>query len=269
MQLSLAGWSLQKLFRANKLTLLEFPRFAREQFGITAVELNSPFFASRDPKYLAELVAAAKAADVRLLNIAVDETGDLGAEDPAERKLGVEKYGAWIPIAAAIGCGVIRANSGGKNIKNRAAAEAACAQSFVELGKSGRDHKVAVVVENHGGISVSADAIVQLVKTARREVGEQWVGALPDFGNWPADIDRYAALEKILPYAKAVHAKVLDIDEQLHHPAFDLARCVKLARESGYDGYLGIEFEGSNPADPVQGVKLAVKKLTGILNQKP
>jgi hypothetical protein len=68
---------------------------------------------------------------------------------------------------------------------------------------------------------------------------------------------------KILPFAKAVHAKVLDIDEQLNHPKFDLARCVSLAKACGYDGYLGIEYEGGD--DQVEGVTRAVAKLTPML----
>jgi len=97
----------------------------------------------------------------------------------------------------------------------------------------------------------------------RETHGADAVGTLPDFGNWPDSADRYGSLRKILPYAKAVHAKVLDIDQDLNHPKFDLARCVRITRESGYDGYLGIEFEGAG--DRIESVKRAVRKLTPLL----
>jgi sugar phosphate isomerase/epimerase len=266
MKLSLAGWSLQKRFRStdNPLKLLDFPAFSKEKFGIDAVELNSPFFGSRSPKYLNELVAAAKKANVRLLNIAVDERGDLAAEDEAERTEGLAAYGAWIPIAKAIGCSAIRCNSGGKTIKNRDAAVASCIDSFRRLADDGRKNGVTILMENHGGISVDADTIVQIMESLRQSHGPDAVGTLPDFGNWPDNVDRYASLAKIMPYAKAVHAKVNDIDAQLNHPRFDHARCIRIARESGYNGYLGIEYEGSG--EPIEGVKRAVKKLTPLIS---
>jgi hypothetical protein len=93
--------------------------------------------------------------------------------------------------------------------------------------------------------------------------GETVIGTMPDFGNWPDNVDRYASLLKILPFAKAVHAKVFDIDEQLEHRKFDLAKCVSLAKACGYGGFLGIEYEGKD--DPIDGVKRAVAKLSTLL----
>ena len=62
-----------------------------------------------------------------------------------------------------------------------------------------------------------------------------------------------------MPFAGAVHAKVKAIDQNLDHPAFDLAWCVRIVREAGYRGYLGIEYEG--PGDEAEAVRLAIRKL--------
>ena len=82
--ISLAGWSVNRRFRRpdKPLLLLDFPRLAREEFGIHAVELNSPFLASLDAAYLRELRHRAAAEGVALLNIAVDNQGDLSAAEP-------------------------------------------------------------------------------------------------------------------------------------------------------------------------------------------
>ncbi|RYZ64955.1 MAG: sugar phosphate isomerase/epimerase, partial [Proteobacteria bacterium] len=87
MKLSLCGWSLNRLFRreASPLTLLEFPAFTLDQFGIDAVELNNIYFESTEPAYLDMLRAAADAAGSTMLNIAVDEKGDLASDDEALR----------------------------------------------------------------------------------------------------------------------------------------------------------------------------------------
>ena len=265
MQLSLAGWSLHPLFRSavDPLQLLDFPRFTLDNFGIEAVELNNIFFASTEPAYLKQLVAAADSAGVKLLNIAVDEKGDLAGEDDAARELGLANYLRWVPIAAELGCTAIRANSGGKTIVDRARAIKRCIESFRHLADAGRKHGIAILMEYHGGLSVDADSIIQVIQAVIKSHGPDAVGTLPDFGNWPENADREGSLRKILPYAKAVHAKVMEIGPDLSHPKFDLGKCVQITHEAGYEGYLGIEFEGTG--DLIESVKRAVRKLTPLL----
>jgi sugar phosphate isomerase/epimerase len=261
MKLSLAGWSLHRMFRDEQhpLRLLDFPGFVRDEFGLDAVELNSPFFESRDPQYISQLRKSAQQARVKLLNIAVDESGDLAAESPSIRLDGINNYSRWIAVAREVGCAAIRANSGGKNIVDRAAAVENCIESFHQLITAGREQGVAILMENHGGISADADTIVHIMKELGKSHPAGSFGTLPDFGNWPEGVDRYESIRKIMPFAGAVHAKVKEIDQNLDHPAFDLARCVRIARDAGYRGYLGIEYEG--PGDEVEGVRLAVRKL--------
>jgi len=162
MQLSLAGWSLHRLFRAaaNPLQLLDFPRFTRDHFGIAAVELNNVFFASTEPVYLGQLIKNAASAGVKLLNIAVDEKGDLAGEDDAARDEGLANYSRWVPIAGELGCTAIRANSGGKAIIDRGRAIQRCIDSFRRLADIGQKHGIAILMENHGGLSVDADSII-------------------------------------------------------------------------------------------------------------
>lgn len=271
MKLSLAGWSLQKLFRAseNPLKLLDYPRFTREQFGIEAVDLNNIFFESTKPEYLDQLRAAADEAKSTLLNLAIDEGGDLSDPNPTRRAIALANYARWIPIAAYLGMPSVRANSGGhgidpKNREQHAIHVDCCIDSFRRLADVGLKHGVTVTIENHWGLSYEPDFIVKLVQSVERTHGKGAVGVLADFGNWPDEVDRYQALTKIMPYAVATHAKVNDIDENLNHPRFDHQKCIAIAKQAGYDGYLGIEFE-SPTLDPVEGIRRGVKKLTPML----
>lgn len=265
MRLSLAGWSLQKLFQSTppSLTLLDFPAFTRDRFGIDGIELNNIFFASRDGTYLAKLREASVRAGTTLVNIAVDEQGDLSHDDPAQRELGLRSYAAWIPIARELGIDAIRANSGGAKLTDRARAVANCTDSFKRLADIGREHGVRIMMENHWGLSMDPRSMVEVLEAVRATHGADQVGALADFGNWDDATDRYAALRMIMPLAMGVHAKVNDIDEALVHPRFDHARCLDIARECGYDGWLGIEFEGE--VEPVVGVERGVRKLRPLL----
>lgn len=274
MDISLATWSLQRLLRNTDtpINYLDVPALVRERFGVEALELNNIFFASRDAAYLTQLKAAADKAGTRLLNIAVDEQGDLSSADPASRDTGLKSYGAWIPIAADLGINAIRANSGGRDVVDlpfgdpaRTRAEDACIDSIRRLCDIGRKHGVAILVENHWGLSANPDSLAKVVAAVRESHGDKVCGTLVDWGNWPDSVDRWEALRKVFPYAMAVHAKVNDIDESLNHPRFDLGQALQITREAGYDGYLGIEYEGKD--DPMIGIDRGVRKLRALLQQ--
>jgi sugar phosphate isomerase/epimerase len=266
MKLSLAGWSLQKLFRASTdaLKLIDFPAFAREQFDLDAIELNNIFFETTRPSQLDKLREAAEKAGTKMLNIAVDEHGELSSLDRLARDVAVANYSRWIPIAAYLGIPAIRANSGGANAPNHKAAVDCCIDSFRRLCDVGQKFGVKILVENHFGLSYDPAFIVELVRRVRLTHGEEAMAVLADFGNWPDTVDRYAALTEVLPYATATHAKVNDIDADLLHPRFDLAKCLDLCREANYDGYLGIEYEGES-AGPVEGVKRGIRLLKKLM----
>ncbi|HEX8324933.1 MAG TPA: sugar phosphate isomerase/epimerase family protein [Tepidisphaeraceae bacterium] len=266
MKLSLAGWSLQKLFWAkeNALKLVDFPAFTRDTFGLHAIELNNHFFESTRPPYLDQLRLAAESAGVEMLNIAVDEHGELSSFDSGARAIALANYSRWIHIAAYLGVKAVRANSGGVNAPHHKAAVECCVDSFRRLCDIGRPYGVQVLIENHTGLSFDPAFVVELVRRVRLTHGDDAIAVLADFGNWPDSVDRYAALAEVLPYASAVHAKVNDIDDRLRHHRFDHARCVDLCREAGYDGYLGIEYEGDT-AEPIEGVRRGIRRLRQIL----
>jgi sugar phosphate isomerase/epimerase len=260
MQLSLAGWSLNRQFRNDRrsLALLDFPKVARRRFGLEAIEPNNIFFASTSAKYLRELKKRARGEGVKILNIAVDEAHDMCAAGWLGRRA-VNAYAWWIPVAAELGCTAIRANSGGGQIKKFAPADLrACAENFAALAARAKPYRVRIVMENHWGLSSCPNRMLKV-----RKLAGGCFDFLPDFGNWPDGVDKYAALAKVMPFAKAVHAKIKDIGPDGSHPAFDLGRCIQIAKAAGYNGWLGIEYEGKGDEDT--GVRRAVRELKKYL----
>ena len=63
----------------------------------------------------------------------------------------------------------------------------------------------------------------------------------------------------MMPFAKGVSAKSYDFDAQGHETTLDYARILKIVTDSGYHGYVGIEYEGKRLTEP-EGIK-ATKKL--------
>jgi sugar phosphate isomerase/epimerase len=239
--ISLAGWSIHRRFLrqdGERLLLTDFARLSRSEFGIDTVELNSPFFASLDDAYIAELRTIADGEGVAMLNIAIDGQGDLSSEDTATRAQAVEAHARWFSVAAALGCNAVRANTGGQGGAD-ADILPRCTESFAKLAELGRPHGVAIMIENHGGLSADPDNVVRIMD----DVADN-IGTLPDFGNVAPEI-RYEAMEKLAPYAIAVHAKTHEFGEDGEDLNIDIGRCVRIVKDAGYDGSFGIEFEGA------------------------
>lgn len=242
MKISLAGWSIHRRFmnKEKPLPLIEFPRLAKEEFGFEAVELNSPFFESTDDSYLERLRSAAQDAGVLLVGMAVDGTGEPASLNEEARQSSVEQIKKWFAVSKRLGLPYFRANTGGYGNEQNGEAVNQCIKSFRELAHEAERTGVKIVIENHGGISANPDTIVRIME----EVGSKWIGTLPDFGNF-ADSIRYEGLRKIATYAVGVHAKMFEFDAAGEDIRIDIGRCVRIVKDSGFQGYWGIEYEGS------------------------
>jgi hypothetical protein len=62
----------------------------------------------------------------------------------------------------------------------------------------------------------------------------------------------------MMPYAKGVSAKSYNFSSG-RESALDYARILKIVTDSGYHGYVGIEYEGKRLSEP-EGIK-ATKRL--------
>ncbi len=256
MKIGVAGWSIHRRFFNKEVALLDYPALCKEEFGVSGVELNSPFFESTEDDYLDQLMANADKAGVKLIHISVDAPGNLASLDEEERQATVAEHLKWGRIAGKLGCISYRANTGG-SAEAPDDEMAACIKSWTELCADAAPRGVKVIIENHGGIAKYPDPIIRLIEAA----GRDRAGACPDFGNWTEDV-RYEATARMAPYAVVMHAKFHDFDEQGNHPAWDIARCVQLCKDGGFDGWYLIEFEGQK--DDHEGVLRAIELLKAL-----
>ncbi|MGH9800298.1 MAG: sugar phosphate isomerase/epimerase family protein, partial [Blastocatellia bacterium] len=127
------------------------------------------------------------------------------------------------------------------------------------LTEFGAQHKIAVIVENHGGLSSNGKWLAGVMKL----VNHPNCGTLPDFGNFrlseTEEYDRYQGVTEMMPYAKAVSAKTHDFDERGEEIQIDYHKMMKIVLDAGYRGFVGIEYEGEKMSE-ADGIK-ATKKL--------
>ena len=256
-KISLAAWSLNRTFRTT-WTNLDLPRIAREEFGLDGLEFVNSFFDLPNYHYLRELKRRAGHHGVNLLLIMVDREGDMSHEDRQEREQAAINHRKWVDIAHYLGCHSIRCNAGYTRVGTVDERVARAAESFRLLVEYADQAGINVIIENHGGYSSMPEKLVSLIK----QVGHPRFGTLPDFGNFPPEIDRFEAVKKLMPYAKAVSAKCYDFAPDGSHPAFDMDRMVETVLATGYSGYIGIEFEGQqmSPHDGVMACKRVLER---------
>ncbi len=253
-QISLAQWSFHRALYDKKMDPMDFPKVAKREYGIDAVEYVNQFYKDHagDTAYFKELRSRCDGEGVTSVLIMCDHEEALGDADAAARKKAVDVHKPWLDAAKILGCHSIRVNVAGKGTPEEHAKQAA--ESLRALCELADPMGLNVIVENHGGNSSHGDWLVGVMKA----VGHPRVGTLPDFGNF-YEYDRYQGVKDMMPYAKGVSAKSYFFDELGEETKINYWWMLKIVRAAGYSGRIGIEFEGEKVTEP-EGVA-ATKRL--------
>jgi L-ribulose-5-phosphate 3-epimerase len=261
-RVSLAQWSLHRTIFAGELDNLDFPRAAKQDYGIEAVEYVNQFFKdkAKDTVYLAELAKRATDEGVTNVLIMCDGLGNLGDPDDAARKKAIENHFPWVEAAKRLGCHAVRVNAASAGSFDEQ--QKLAADGLSRLAEYAAQMEMAVIVENHGGLSSNGRWLAGVM----RLVDKPNCGTLPDFGNFH-DYDRYLGMEELMPFAKGVSAKSHEFDEAGNEVRTDFARMLKLMLAAGYHGWVGIEYEGTTLAEPegIRATKRLLEKLRAEL----
>ena len=257
-RISLAQWSLHKALFAGELDNLDFPRAARERFDIAAVEYVNQFFKdkAKDTDYLADLARRAADADVQNLLIMCDGLGNLGDPDAKGRTKAVENHYPWAEAAKRLGCHSIRVNAASKGTFEEQ--QKLAADGLARLSEFAAQMDLGVIVENHGGLSSDGKWLAGVIE----QVGRPNCGTLPDFGNF-YDYDRYQGVAELMPFAKGVSAKSKEFDAEGNETQTDYKRMLKIVIDSGYRGWIGVEYEGDTLSED-DGIKATQRLLERV-----
>jgi sugar phosphate isomerase/epimerase len=199
-----------------------------------------------------------------------DGEGNLGDADAAKRKEAVENHYKWVDAAKYLGCKTIRVNAFGQGSAEEV--QKAAAESIGQLGEYAAKTGINVIIENHGSYTSNGEWMVGLMKA----INKPNVGVLPDFNNfcikheegkqWGGkcieEYDRYKGVSEMMPYAKGASAKTINFDADGNCVETDYYRMLKLLKDSGFKGYLGIEYEGEQ-----LGEEEGIRKTKALLER--
>jgi sugar phosphate isomerase/epimerase len=180
--------------------------------------------------------------------IMIDGQGDLATADATKRKEAVENHYKWVDAAADMGCHAIRVNLSGSKVPEEWVASSV--DGLTQLATYAKDKNIEILVENHGGLSSNAVMLSEVMT----KVNMDNCGTLPDFGNFciertkdgcAEEYDIYKGISELMPHALAVSAKSYDFDADGNETKLDYPRILKIVKDAGYTGFIGVEYEGS------------------------
>ncbi|MFY0625601.1 MAG: TIM barrel protein [Reichenbachiella sp.] len=264
--ISLAQWCFNKALFSGEMDHLDFAKRAKNEFDISGIEYVTHFFLDKAQNldYLKEMKMRADDFGVTSVLIMVDREGDLASTSKVKLDDSIERHYKWVEAAKFLGCHSIRVNAQGDGTFEDS--KLAAIDGLSRLTEFANDFEVGVIVEPHGGFSGHGGWLSDVMK----QVNMPGCGTLPDFGNFCLKRDEaynclepynvYQGTKELMPYAKGVSAKTFDFDENGNEVNYDYRKLFSIIKESGFNGYVGVEYEGKN-ISPEEGIRLTKSLL--------
>ncbi|MBE6584303.1 MAG: sugar phosphate isomerase/epimerase [Ruminococcaceae bacterium] len=271
MKISVSSYSFAQYQNAGKLDMITTLEKAREM-GFEAIEFTD--LPGGDHEKKCELAAKLrKRADELGMDInAHTVSANLYRGNDADNAYEVERIKRKLDVAKILGASVLRHDacwsvpSEGK-VRSFDAMLPTIAKNAREITEYAQKLGIKTCVENHGYVAQDSDRMERLFNA----VDHENFGLLVDMGNFVCvDENNVTAVSRVAPYAVHAHAKDMYISKTggegfgetrgcnyfkgavLGEGDVDVARCVAVLKKAGYDGYLSIEFEGSE--DCIDGI---------------
>lgn len=271
--------------RAIQAKTLDLQGFIHEvkRIGADGVELLEFFV--QDPEKDRE--TALEALDQTGLRCSVFSVGQNFAKPSLEeRQRELQKVFFGVEQAPLYGAKVVRVFAGDVS-EGMTFPEARewIVDGLAEASVIANNNGVALALENHGKLAGRGDQVRQIIEDVRQKSGNDALGSNPDTGNFLLVGQKSdEAVAQVAEFAYMVHFKDF-MREPVGHKGFaysaldgtryvgtaigegevDLPRCVRILKESGFDGWLNIEYEGEE--DPITAVERSVQTAKRILTQ--
>ena len=250
MHIGMCAYSYRDALKAGQMTLSDFLHRCVEM-KVDGVELTAYYFTDLSAASLHAVKREAYRLGLDVCGTAVGNT--FTSPDEAKRREQVQMVKDWIDRSTLLGAPGIRvfAGSVAEGTTETQAFEwtVACLK---ECARYGEERGVIVALENHGGITATADQTLRLLEA----VESDWLGINLDCGNYSQD--PYAEMAQTAPHAVTAHAKVTARNEKL-----DYRKIIEVLYHAGFRGYLNVEYEEKE--DPFVAVPAFVKELQDAL----
>lgn len=264
MKLSVTSYSFSQLLRAGKMTQADVPQAAHE-LGFDGVEFTDLDGQTYDEQCrLADTIREnAEALGIPVVCYAVSANMYQPTKEASDAE--VERICRKVDLAKRLGAPRMRHDMTFALGKSGDAVSfdrmlPVMAENTRRITEYAAEQGIVTLTENHGTVSQDSDRIERLYNA----VAHENFGLLLDVGNFAcADEDSFRAVGRLAPYARHVHAKdfapaVSDgfltrggrriRGTVIGEGMIPIAPCLGALLHAGYDGYVTVEYEGSEDA---------------------
>ncbi|MDQ0659178.1 sugar phosphate isomerase/epimerase [Paenibacillus sp. W2I17] len=266
MKVGLSTYSLQQALDRKELTVPDAIRWIADQGGEHVEIVPMGFSLIDNPELIDEIKAVAKEVGIDISNYAIGANFAV-QEDAKALEQEIQNVMRHVDVAAALGVKIMR-----HDVAFRPASEGTVAQLEIDLpvlvkacqriADYAADFGITTSVENHGYYVQSSERIQRLLHETARNNFKTTL----DVGNFLCvDEDPVSAVKNNIPYASIVHAKDFYWRPSYRNPGegwfqtshgnylrgaivghgdIDMPEVFRVLKQSGYDGYISVEFEG-------------------------
>lgn len=256
MRLGCCAYSYRELLASEKMSLEQFLD-ACVEMDLDGVELTSYYFPQTDLSYLQYLK---RECAVRGLHISGGAVGtNFCQPDEGSRAADVARTKEWIDNYVVLGAPFIRVFAG--HTPEGTSEDQAfrwCVECLKDVTDYGAHRGVMVALENHGGITSTAEQVDRIVNACKHE----WFGINFDLGNYCNPATEFP---RTAPHAVTTHVKRTHRDGDGNRKPVDYEFALRVLHDVGYRGYLNIEYEQSD--DPREGIPAFARELREALGR--
>jgi sugar phosphate isomerase/epimerase len=247
----------------RKIELKYFAAHVIERFGVNKIEPWSEHFPSLEAKYLEQFRRELEASHAEVVNMAVDGTLSLYAENRSEREQAIAFSKRWIDAATSIDCPSIRTHIPEAHDSRPNLGRAA--DSLARVVDYAQSRDIVIHLENDDPVSEDPSFLLALID----KVNSPWLHALPDFANTLAGGNEdyaYKSIDRLFGHAYGIcHVKEWEADAHDKPVHVDMARMFGIVKQHKYLGYCSMEWD--SPGDAYSGTAALIEKTMHYLSE--
>jgi L-ribulose-5-phosphate 3-epimerase len=237
------AYSFRKELAAKSIQYTDVIRMLAD-WGIDGLDCTVYYFPDTSNEFLASLRKAAFKSGIPIYNAGV--RAYLCQPTPELQAAQVDNIKKWVDVAERLGAGHVRVFGG--PVPKGATEEQAIGWA-VEVMKRGAEYAgtrgITLGVEDDGGLTTAAGPTIEIAK----RTASPWAGINADSGN--LRVDGYNGFASMLPYVTSVHLKTTVAGADGQKEKADWKRLLTMLGQSGYKGFVGLEYEQDDAAEQV------------------
>lgn len=284
MKIGVSSYSLSRAIVAKQLTVIDAISWIVDNGGQHIEIVPIGFDLVENPQLIEAIRSKASDLRIDISNYAIG--ANFALQDEAAYEQEISRVMKQVDIANGLGVKLMRhdvAKSADTSIQQFMADLPRLAQACQRIADYASQYGIITSVENHGYYIQSSDRVQALIHAVNRPNFKTTL----DIGNFMCvDEDPLVATKKNMSYASMVHLKDFYLRPPHHNPGFgwfttaggnylrgaivghgdiNMREAIRIIKQSGYDGYLSIEFEGME--DCQLGTKLGLEYAVSIWNE--